>query len=76
MMSNTLVSASMSPSPAVKFATVVFPSFGSRSNPSLFFKGDLLPNFNKTFERELLVEFNNLKISSASHVLIYALGLI
>jgi len=76
MISNTLVSASMSPSPAVNLATVVFLSFGSRSNPSHFFKGDLLPNFNNTFEREFLVEFNNFKPSSASHVLTYALGLI
>jgi len=36
MISNTLVSASMSPGPAVNFVTVVFLSFGSKSNPSPF----------------------------------------
>ena len=47
-----------------------------KMNPIALFKGDLLPNFNNTVERELLVEFNNSIPPSASHVLTYTLGLI
>jgi hypothetical protein len=74
MFPNTLVSASMSLSPAVNFITVVFLSCGSGSKTSTLFKGDLLPKFN-IFAREFLIEFNSSTLSSASHVLIYALGL-